>query len=121
MAPDTGEVTLLLQRRSAGDRAAVDSLTPPIYHELRKIAAGHLRRERHQITLQPTALIHEVFIRLVDQSAQFSSRPRLFGFAARPMRQILVDCARKKRAARRGGGAPHVPLDGNARLPSFVN
>ena len=106
-----GEVTLLLQRWSGGDRQALDALTPLVYRELHKIAASHLRRERNQATLQTTALIHEAYIRMVDQSVQFNSRTHFFGIAARLMRQILVDCARRKNAAQRGGGAAHVPLD----------
>lgn len=102
----------MLQRWSGGDREALDKLTPLVYRELHRIAASHLRRERNQATLQPTALIHEAFIRMVDQSVECHNRAQFFGIAARLMRQILVDCARRKSAGRRGGGAMHVPLDG---------
>ncbi len=111
MDSSPGEVTRLLQRWSGGDRDALGVLTPLVYRELHKIAANHLRRERNQATLQPTALINEAYIRMVDQSARFNSRAHFFGVAARLMRQILVDCARRKNAAQRGAGAAHVPLD----------
>ncbi len=111
MEAPPGEITRLLQLWSDGDRGALDVLTPLVYRELHRIASSHLRRERNQASLQPTALIHEAYLRMVDQSVQFNSRAHFFGIAARLMRQILVDCARKRNAAHRGGGAIHVPLD----------
>ena len=107
-APD---VTRLLIAWKEGDRAALDALTPHVYQELRRIAASYLRNERPGHTLQPTALIHEAYLRLIDQSLpQFNSRTHFFGVAAQIMRQILVDFARSHRAEKRGGGLPHVDL-----------
>ena len=111
MEPAPGEITSLLRLWSDGDRGALDVLTPLVYRELHKIASRHLRREHEQPTLQPTALINEAYLRMVDQSVHCNSRAHFFGIAARLMRQILVDCARRRNAAQRGGGAVHVPLD----------
>ena len=112
MDTSPGEVTCLLERWSQGDRRALDQLTPLVYAELHKIASSYLRRESRQATLQPTALIHEAWMRMVDQSVQFNSRVHFYGIASRLMRQVLVDLARRRGAQRRGGGAPVVPLDG---------
>lgn len=85
---------------------------PLVYQELRQLAGGYLKNERPDHTLQPTALIHEAYLRLVDQSAShFESRAHFFGVAARLMRQILVDHARTRIAAKRGAGAQKIPLD----------
>src|SRR5260370_15893081 len=101
---DHGEVTQLLARWGQGDREALDVLTPLVYAELRKIADGYLRRERHGHTLQPTALVNEAWLRLVRQEQpDFANRHRFFALAARVMRQILVDYARTMRALKRDG------------------
>jgi RNA polymerase sigma-70 factor, ECF subfamily len=107
---DTHEVTLLLNEWAKGDQKALDQLTPLVYKELRQLAAAYLRRERLGHTLQPTALVHESYLRLVDQSSpNFENRSHFYGVAARLMRQILVDHARRKQAGKRGG--LKVPLE----------
>jgi len=107
---DTHEVTLLLAEWAKGNQRALDDLTPLVYRELRQLAAGYLRKERQGHTLQPTALVHEAYVRLVDQTnPSWQSRSHFFGVAARLMRQILVDHARHKQAGKRAG--IRVPLD----------
>ena len=107
---DTHEVTLLLAEWAKGNQRALDDLTPLVYRELRQLAAGYLRKERQGHTLQPTALVHEAYVRLVDQTnPSWQSRSHFFGVAARLMRQILVDHARRKQAGKRAG--IRVPLD----------
>jgi len=106
------EVTQLLIDWKQGNQAALDQLTPLVYQELRRLAQSYLRRERSDHTLQATALIHEAYVRLVDQGQPaWESRIHFFGIAAQLMRQILVDHARGHRAAKRGGGAPKLSLD----------
>jgi RNA polymerase sigma-70 factor (ECF subfamily) len=101
---DTHEVTLLLAEWAKGNQKALDDLTPLVYRELRQLAAGYLRKERPGHTLQPTALVHEAYARLVDQTnPTWQSRSHFFGVAARLMRQILVDHARRKHAGKRAG------------------
>ena len=110
------EVTHLLIKWHDGERAALDELTPIVYTELRRLAASYMRRERPEHTLQPTALIHEAYMRLVDQSLPvFDSRTHFFGVAARIMRQVLVDFSRARRSAKRGSGLK-TPLDEAVRL-----
>lgn len=110
-------VTQLLSAWGRGDRAALDQLTPQVYRELHSIARAYLSRGRGDQTLQPTALINEAFIRLIDQSQpiQWQSRAHFFGIAARIMRLVLVDYARARQAEKRGGAAGAVTLD-EARL-----
>lgn len=97
------EVTQLLKRLGGGDKTALDEIIPLVYQELRQIARGYLSRERSGHTLQPTALIHEAYLRLVQQSQpNYSSRAHFYGVAARIMRQILVDHARRHHAKKRG-------------------
>ena len=104
-------VTQLLVDWGHGNKEALDKLTPIVYAELHKLAESYLRRERDAATLQPTALVHEAYIRLVAQDLpDWQSRAHFFGVAAQLMRQILVDNARKHRSAKRGGGAAKVPL-----------
>ena len=109
--PDSMEqVSRLLADWSNGDRAALDELTPLVYAELRRLAASYLRQERSDHTLQPTALVHEAYIRLVSQSLpDWKNRSHFFGVAAQLMRQILVDYARQRRSAKRDGGLK-IPL-----------
>lgn len=103
MPPDEN-VTKLLHRWTGGDKEALDELMPLVYGELRSLAKKYLRSERVGHTLQPTALVNEVYMRLVDQeTATFHNRAQFFGLAARIMRNILVDHARKRRSAKRGG------------------
>ena len=106
------QVTLLLHSWSKGDREALDQLLPLVYEELRRQAARYLRQERADHTLQATALIHEAYLRLVDQrSVEWQNRAHFFAIAARLMRQILVDHARRHEAAKRGGSAIKVPVE----------
>jgi RNA polymerase sigma factor (TIGR02999 family) len=108
----TQPITLLLQEFAAGDKTAFDRLMPLVYSELRKLAAGHLRRENPGHTLQPTALVHEAYIRLLGQEQpDYSSRSHFLGVAAHVMRQILIDHARARQAGKRGGGQPKYSLD----------
>src|ERR1700687_5791385 len=101
---DTHEVTLLLAEWAKGNKNALDDLTPLVYRELRQLAGRYLRKERQGHSLQPTALVHEAYLRLVDQSnPTWLSRSHFFGVAARLMRQILVDHARRKHAGKRAG------------------
>ncbi len=97
-------VTKLLKDWRQGDQAALNQLMPVVYEELRKLGASWLRRERPGHTLQPTALIHEAYLRLIDQDApEWESRTHFFGIASRLMRQILVEHARRRATAKRGG------------------
>jgi RNA polymerase sigma factor (TIGR02999 family) len=108
-APD---VTQLLLAWSDGNRDALDELTPLIYRELKKLAESYLRRERVGHTLQPTALAHEAYIKLIDQqNVRWQNRAHFFGIAAQAMRRILVDHARARLAGKRGSGAAVVALD----------
>jgi RNA polymerase sigma factor (TIGR02999 family) len=107
-----GEVTQLLLRWRAGDEAALEALLPLVYEELRSLARRHLRHERGSHTLQRTALVHEAFLRIVDQKqVDWESRSQFYGIASQMMRRVLVDHARRRSAAKRGDGAPHVDLD----------
>jgi len=111
------EVTQLLLSVQAGDRSALDRLTPVLYDELRRLARSLFRRERSDHTIQPTALVHEAWLRLVDQGeAGARTRSEFLQIAARVMRQVLVDHARQHRAAKRGGGAPRVDFDEKIHL-----
>jgi RNA polymerase sigma factor (TIGR02999 family) len=108
-APD---VTNLLADWSRGDRQALERLVPLVYRELRAIAAGHLRGERRDHTLQPTALVHEAYLKLVDQTrADWKNREHFFAVAAQMMRRILVDHARAHRAVKRGRDVEKVSLE----------
>jgi RNA polymerase sigma factor (TIGR02999 family) len=110
--PPSEDITRLLLDWSGGNEAALASLFPLVYEELRAIAQGHLRRERPVHTLQRTALVHEAFLRLVDQqSVSWKSRAHFFGLASQMMRRILVDHARKRGAAKRGSDPVRVDLD----------
>jgi RNA polymerase sigma-70 factor (ECF subfamily) len=106
------DVTALLCRWSAGDEHAPEQLMPLVYQELRALARRYLQRERGDHTLQPTALVHEAYLRMVDQShVQWQNRAQFFGLAAQLMRRILIDHARAHVAAKRGGQAEHISLD----------
>jgi RNA polymerase sigma-70 factor, ECF subfamily len=111
--PAEPNVTRLLVEWRGGNEAALDLLLPFVYNELRRLAGNYLRRERGNHTLQPTALINEVYVRLVDQHMpEWQGRAHFFGVAAQLMRQILVDSARKFRSQKRGG--TKFSLDDNA-------
>lgn len=110
--PPSGQFTRLLVGWSEGNRDALDELMPIVYAELRRLANRYLRGEKAGHTLQPTALIHEAYLRLVDQGVPgWQSRAHFFGVASRLMRQVLVDHARARVAGKRGGGAVKIALD----------
>jgi len=113
---DPSSLTLLLSEVKSGDKTrekeALDRLVPVAYAELRRLADIYLRRERDDHTLQPTALVHEAYVRLVGQNQpDYRNRAHFFGVAAQVMRQILVDHARSHKASKRGGGEAKLPLD----------
>ena len=108
---EDGKATALLLASASGDGQAREQMLPLIYDELRRLAASYLRRERPDHTLQPTALVHEAYIRLIDQrQVDWSNRAQFIGLAAVMMRRILVNHARDRIAAKRGGSAERVPL-----------
>ncbi|HSD47147.1 MAG TPA: sigma-70 family RNA polymerase sigma factor [Pyrinomonadaceae bacterium] len=105
-------ITQLLNQWSDGDERALDRLTPLVYEELRQQAARYLRRERPGHTMQTTALINEAYLRLIDaKEVRWQGRAHFFAIAATLMRRILVDHARQRNAAKRGGSPVHVTLD----------
>ena len=107
-----GDVTALLGDWSRGNRSALNQLLPLVYAELRRIAGRQLRSERANHTLQPTALVHEVYLRLVDQrKVDWQNRAHFFGVSAQVMRRILVDHARRHGASKRGEGVRCVSID----------
>jgi RNA polymerase sigma-70 factor, ECF subfamily len=112
MTPAPEEVSQLLRAWSDGDKTAFDKLMPLVYGELRQMAKRYMDRQPTGHTLQTTALIHEAYLRLVGQSeVQWQNRAHFFGVAARAMRHILVDYARNRQAAKRGGAVQQVTLD----------
>ena len=118
----SAEVTKLLQEWSSGQEQALDRLVPQIHQELRKLAASYLRKERPDHTLQPTALVNEAFLKLIDQRAvRWQNRAHFFGIAAQAMRRILVDHARAHAAGKRGDGAQKIPLDDAATVGATVD
>lgn len=113
-----GSVTVILNRAQQGDPKAAEELLPVVYDELRRLAAHRMAREAPGHTLQPTALVHEAWLRLVgDEQSQFQNRAHFFGAAAEAMRRILVDRAREKQALKRGGHLQRVDIDA-VELPS---
>ncbi|HEX7830002.1 MAG TPA: sigma-70 family RNA polymerase sigma factor [Thermoanaerobaculia bacterium] len=111
-ASGSPDITRLLADWASGRRDALEQLAPVVYAELRRIAARQLRSEDTNHTLQPTALVNEVFLRLCGgQAANWQNRAHFFGVCAQVMRHVLVDHARAQLRAKRGGGAVHVPLD----------
>jgi RNA polymerase sigma factor (TIGR02999 family) len=109
--PSPRDVTTLLGDWSRGNPAALNQLLPLVYAELRRIASRQLRRERAGHTLQPTALVHEAYLRMVEQRhVDWKTRAHFFGAAAEVMRRILVDHARRHNAGKRGDGMPAVPI-----------
>lgn len=111
--PQSVPVTILLQNWRRGDQSALAQVAETVDRELRRLAASYLRRERPGHTLQPTALVNEAFVRLMGQGARedWESRSHFVAIAAQHMRQILVDYARRHRAAKRGSGATLISLD----------
>jgi RNA polymerase sigma-70 factor (ECF subfamily) len=113
----TEQVTQLLSNWRNGDRTAFDSLFSLVYEELRAMASSYMRRERPDHTLQTTALVNEAYIKLLGQSdALWENRVYFFAIAAKVMRQILIDYARTRRYAKRGGGVVKLTLDETATL-----
>lgn len=118
MTNEPTDVTRLLNAWGGGKEEALDELMPIVYQELRKLARSYLRHERDEHTLQPTALVNEAYLRLVDQKeVQWQSRKHFFGIAAQLMRRILVDHARKRNSEKRGGGEPPAPFDDAKGVP----
>ena len=115
-----GEVTALLLAWEGGDPEALERLLPLVYDELRRIGERQLRGERAGQTLQPTAVVHEAYLRLVDQSrANWQNRSHFYAVAARMMRRVLVDHARRRGRVKRGAGAPRISFDeAEAHIPS---
>lgn len=113
------DFTQILKAWSGGNREAFDELIPIVYETLREIAAQHLRRESGEHTLQPTALVHEVYLKLVDlKSVNWHDRTHFFAVAAKLMRQILIDHARHKKAQKRGGIQTRVALNEAVSFPA---
>jgi RNA polymerase sigma factor (TIGR02999 family) len=109
---EVSETTQLLLDWADGDEAALDALTPHIYRELRNMAAAFVRRERQENTLQPTALVHEVYLKLVDvRKAGWKGKGHFYAACAQIMRRILVDAARKRSSTKHGGGLKRMNLD----------
>ena len=111
MEPISLEVTQLLLAYNNGDEQALERLFPLVYDELRRLAGRYLKKERDDHTLQATALVHEAYLRLVDQNVSWQNRAHFFGVAAQMMRRILVDHARHNLAAKRGSGGIKLSLD----------
>src|SRR5882762_6389243 len=108
---ESGEVTRLLGEIGRGDKDAMNRLMPLVYDELHRLARAYFRRERGEHTLQPTALVHEAYLRLVDQHTVLGNRGHFLALAATQMRRILLDYARKHHSARRGGAGQKVLLE----------
>ena len=118
----SSDVTALLHAWAGGDASARDQLVPVVYQELRRRAAAQLRREPRKATLQPTDLVHEAYLRLVDQHrAVWRNRAQFFAVAAEIMRRVLVDRARAHRAAKRSGRWPRVTLDPSVAMADALD
>ena len=120
--PEANDVTQLLIAWSDGDADALDKLAPIVYGELHRMARRYMSRERSEHTLQPTALVHEAYVRLTNQQLpQWQNRAHFFAVAAQLMRQILVDHARAHRADKRGGGACKLTMEEAEQSPQKVD
>jgi RNA polymerase sigma-70 factor (ECF subfamily) len=118
-APMNPAITQLLIAWGNGSREALDDLMPFVYADLRRLAGGYMQREAAGHALQPTALVHEAYVRLIDQKqVKWRNRAHFFGVAAGMMRRILVDAARRRRAEKRGGGWERVTLTGDEAAAS---
>ncbi len=115
--PSQADVTRLLVNWTKGDRSALDALLPAVYNELHRLARRQLSKERSDHTLQSTALVHEAYLRLVDQDVEWQSRAHFFAVASQVIRHILVDHARTHNAGKRGGGAYKLTLDEALAVP----
>lgn len=114
LSQHSDDITQMLVAHGEGDEEAFSRLVPMVYDDLRRIAHRQLRRSRPSHTLNTTGLVHEAYLKLVDQSrASWQDRSHFFAISARAMRQIIVDYARQRLAEKRGGGQPHDPLDEN--------
>lgn len=109
--PENSGVTHLLIAWKGGDREALEELTPIVYNELRQLARRYMQGENAEGVLQTTALVHEAYLRLVGLDVSWQGRNHFFSVAARMMRRVLIDYARSRRAAKRGGGERHLSLD----------
>ncbi len=110
--PPNAEITGLLRAWAGGDESALQKLAPLVYDELRRMARGYMKRENPGVTMQTTALVHEAYLRLVDvANLNWQDRAHFFAVSAQMMRRILVDAARARVTAKRGGHAPRVNLD----------
>jgi RNA polymerase sigma factor (TIGR02999 family) len=111
LQPENGEITLLLARWRDGEASVFEELMPLVYPHLRQVAAAYVRRERNPDVLQATVLVHELYLKLLNQrKVDYQDRRHFYAFAAKVMRMILIDHARGNRAQARGGGCVHVPL-----------
>lgn len=112
MSDQPGEITRLLEALTGGDRAVLDDLMPTVYEELRGLAHRELVRERDGHTLGTTALVHEAYLKLADaRHLTWRNRAHFFAVCAQAMRRVLINYALMKKAEKRGGGAPHLPID----------
>ena len=118
MNPDKGEVTVLLKQMASGNSGAAEKLLPLMYSELHRLAAGYMRRERPDHTLQATALINEAYVRLAKEDAEWNSREHFIGMAANVMRHVLVDYARAHKAQHRDGGMKRVEMADDLAISS---
>ena len=117
----THEITRLLQAWGAGDNSALEALTPLVYNELHRLAHHYMAREHPGQTLQTTALVHEVYLRLVDvKNVDWQNRAHFYGLCARLMRRILIDFARSRNYQKRGGHFPHIQLEEAATVSEVV-
>ena len=117
MDSQVSETTQLLLAWAAGDRLALDALAPRVYQELHRLAVDFMKREREEPILQATALVHEVYLKLIDvQNVTVEGKAHFFAICAQMMRHILVDAARKRAASRHGGGLGRIHLDDVAHL-----
>lgn len=111
LQPETGDITLLLAKWRDGEDSVFEQLMPLVYPHLRQVAAAYIRRERNPDLLQATALVHELYLKLLNQKkVAYEDRGHFYTFAAKVMRRILIDHARGNQAQIRGGGSIHVPL-----------
>jgi len=117
----THEVTLLLKAWSSGNEGALEQLTPLVYDQLHRLAHSYMSREQPGQTLQTTALVHEVYLKLVDvENVEWQNRAHFYGLCARLMRRILVDFARSRNYQKRGGQIPHIELEEAATVSAVV-
>ncbi len=118
-AESPGEITALLREASRGNKEAFDRLLPLVYDELKRLASGKLRLERPGHTLSTTALVHEAYFKLVGQTrTDWRNASQFFAVASEAMRRILIDYAKQRRAAKRGGSASRLPLDEAEDIPA---